>query len=282
MFPKPLRTHLPALGHAATVLAALVALTALLLQARAAAESRTREAATEIRRELLGFSHSIEIWNDILDNNSLMFVAASTTAKELELRDFHVPEAGTTGGTDPSITLAVSLGWNEARSPRRLDSADEELRLSSHRLTGTLALLHEATQMLTKMRWQHYSQLTLSRTVGLWADPQVNADKRDLESLLVDSLADLDAELRTGRHLIREFIKAVVARSATLPDRELVRLSQGPMRATSTYLQDMREFVQQLSTLPSVSDADRQELIIKLEVAEEALKAAGVVSSAPN
>lgn len=273
MFLKLLTTNLPGLGHAATVLAALVALTALVLQARAAAESRTRETATEIRRELLGFSHSIELWNDVLDNNSLMFVAAATTAKELEARDFRVPAPGTVGGTDPDITLAVSLGWNEARSPSRLDSADEEFRLSSHRLTGTLALLHEATGILTAIRWEYYSQVTVSRAVHLW-----KPDKGpDLESFLVNTLAGLDKEIKEGRHLIIEFVKSAVALAVSLPDRELVRSSQDSVRAASTHTGDMYEFVRRLSVLPSVSDDDREALTTKLDAAMEALRKVGLI-----
>lgn len=278
MFPKALLEQLPTLGQAATVLAALVALTALFLQARSTARERVREAATELRRKLLSFSHSMEMWNDVLDNTFLMFVAASRAVKELEGRALRGNADGATEGTDPSITVAVSLGWNEAPGPARLDAADNDLRLSSHRLTGRLALLHEATRMLTKIRWEHYSQLTVSKVVALWTGLQSEPDMgNELEDFLVDNLATLDAALRPTRHGIRVFIKEAVDQTTSLSDHELVRLSQGPTQFTSTYFEAMREVARQLNAVTSLSDDMHRDLAAKLAKVEEELREAGVV-----
>ena len=260
-----LSNWLSAIGSIGTALAALIALLALL---QAINENKSRAISTEaaeIRRVLKQFAQDSQLLTDSLVDGSALIMGATGIAKEVKDRigtnataeDFWSYLDSNDSAEQSMVSVAVA-GWNRSYLLQGFHSIRDSQRRSSNGFIGQLAILREASDMVSSLIKDSYSPTIFIKMLNRDAFSKGFRKRVGVKPLpiVLDAFANYLSgnaasyfilRYEVGTDKINEFIQDMAIFFQELSDSDLVRLSRTPDSSFSdTKTGTMRIMLEQL------------------------------------
>ena len=252
---------LPGVSHAATVIIAIIAVLSLVVTTYSSRNEKVRQAADEVRLQLLEFAHETESVDNLYDDS--LFVTLTTMGNRIgqELTR-KIPSSGIESSgqgyvqyvaseDNKLLTLAViqEVWERENRSTQRLLSAFASLHRSSHRFLGAYSLFRELA-LVYSPREHGVSPAAFVETLKGMAELESEGHgiiPSDLPDLLGDVAGGKLARNLDFRRAVREFIVNAVQCIVGLPAQDVLELARKTPESTNTHSGDARllfEYIQ--------------------------------------